>query len=449
MRRVQQQERIPALAWVVLLPDQTPRIEASGLGIDTRTPFRFGSITKTFTAIALMNAAEAKGIPLDTPLNDIVGSRFWRNRFDQTLTLRHLLTLTAGHTDLSWAAFDDNTPRPLRDSLELNQAALESLWPPGLAHGYSNATPGLSALVIETLTGQDYVSAMSDLLVSRLALRDAGFSEDAGLPGGFRADGKTPIPYWHMTFPAFGGLNMSIADLTSFLQVAIADGYREGTRIWSSGTNELLLSPSAGLAHSAGLDVGYAAGMYSRVSRGQVWHTHGGDADGYRSRYALLPSHQAGYAVVFNTDNPGILRRLESILETHIIDKLALPAPATPTEIPQVDHHDGEYYPITTRFERTAWQQCTLSRLILRTRASGIEITTGKTSNRLRHLGNNRFAAAGAPVATAVITRHTDGAVYLLGEYGNYVRVSTPDVAAPVVIPSFLPTCLKATNRTP
>ncbi len=449
---VQKKQSIPVMGWVVLLPGQAPRTEVIGTGADHTTPLRFGSITKTFTAITLLNAAEAADISIDTPLNKVAGEKVagepfvedkqWRNNFAVPLTLHHLVSLTAGHAELGSIAFNDNTPRSLADSLQRNQDALTSWWPPGLVHSYSNATSGLSSLAVEHLTGRPFAGAMSALLFEPLGLEHASLSPDPALPGGFRADGVTPIEYWHTTFPAFGALNMSMQDMTRFLRSLLAGGRSGERRVWSPATQQALLVPKMGLGHATGLEIGYAAGMYTRIAQGLVWHTHGGDADGYRSRYAVLPEHQAGYAIVINTDNPFALRKLETILERYITRALQLPSKAPLPSQSLTMQPDGEYYPVGTRFDINAWRDCNIPRLSITSSTDELTLTRGQDITRLKHLGDNHFAAANEPAVTAVITSDASGSVYFLGEYGNYVRLRTYGNELPAVIPPFLSTCI-------
>ncbi len=442
LRAVQKKQSIPVMGWVLMLPGQAPRTEISGAGTHPLTPLRFGSITKTFTAITLLGAAEVAGISIDTPLDKVVKEGRWQNRFPAPITLHHLVSLTAGHTDLGFTAFNDNTPRSLAENLQRNRDALTSWWPPGLVHGYSNATPGLSALAIEEMTGQSFADAMSTLLFEPLGLAQATLSPDPALPGGFSADGVTPIDYWHVTFPAFGALNMSMPDMTRFLQTLLQGG-RQGDRVvWSAATQAAMLRPDSGLGHASGLEIGYAAGMYSRVARGLVWHTHGGDADGYRSRYAILPAEKAGYAIAINTDNPIALRNLESILEQHIVHSVRSLTTAPLTSQPLVWKPDGEYYPVGTRFNLAAWRECAMPRVSITSSSRGLVLNRGARATRLKHVGGNRFAAERDPAVTAVITTDTAGSVYLLGEYGNYVMLKSTDQQSAAVIPTFLSSCV-------
>ncbi len=210
LEEIVKQEHIPAVAWVIKRPGEAAVISTIGSNVTEKTPFRFGSITKSFTAIALLKAAESKGLPLSTPLDQVIPAREFSNSFKEPVRLMGLVALTAGHTDIGFDAFNDNTAYPLTDALRGNRDVLASRWPPGLLHSYSNAIPGLSERVIEVLTGKSYASALKDLLFSPLDFNEATFDNVALLPGGFRADGTTAIPYWNMTFKAFGGLNLSM-----------------------------------------------------------------------------------------------------------------------------------------------------------------------------------------------------------------------------------------------
>ena len=50
-------------------------------------------------------------------------------------------------------------------------------------------------------------------------MQHAGFSPEPDLPGGFRADGVTEIPYWHMTYPAYGALNAPLTDMIELFTI--------------------------------------------------------------------------------------------------------------------------------------------------------------------------------------------------------------------------------------
>jgi CubicO group peptidase (beta-lactamase class C family) len=433
---------IPAAAWVILLPGKHPLIGTTGEHITADTPFRVGSITKTFTALTLLKAAEVKGMPLTTPVSGVLQAGEFSSPFLEAISLLDLVALTSGHTDLGFDSFNDNTARPLNEALRRNTDALTSLWPPGLLHSYSNATPGLSERAIEVITGQSYAQALQELVSAPLGLGSATLAQTPALPGGFHADGKSPIPYWNMTFKAFGGLNLSPRDMANFLEVLLQGGVRNGQPVWSAAIQQRLLNPASTLANMAGVRLGYGAGMYSRFRHGMLWHGHGGDADGYRSRYAFLPDKGAAYFVIINTDNPDALLRMENTLESHIAETIGVP-PVGPLLIgPDLPAVGGTYYPATVRFGVDDWKNCRSTPAQLRVDRSTLYVRIGERRHRLRSIGNDLLAHRNSNEPVMALVGDTAGVRWFVGELGNYVLVKARDSAPVTSVPAFLPRCL-------
>ncbi len=409
---------IPAAAVVLLRADQPPRFIFFGNDVAQDTPFRWGSITKTFTALTLMKAAEAANVPLNTPLSDVVEVVSWQNPFgNHPIRLAQLVELSAGMADLTGRAFSDNVAYSLADAMKAHRDSLVARWPPGLAHSYTNATPGLSELAVEALTGKPFEQALQELVLAPLGMAGSGLSKKNELPGGFKADGRTEIPYWNMTFKAFGALNAPIEDMARFVGCLLTDGEYESRKIWSGPLNERLRRPHTGLAARAGLEIGYAAGIYSRVRRGWVWHGHGGDADGYRSRYGVLRGEHVGYAVVINTDNPKALRRMEQLIESELVRGLAKPASVTTVKVEELDGLTGTYRTLVSRFGANPSAEVGVE-----VAKDSLVFLKGQRRVMLRPMGDNRFSRPEDPLATVAFVEE-QGEMYLVGELGSFKRI--------------------------
>ncbi len=408
----------------------TPRAAHSGkLTVRTKVwgaqpdiHLRWGSITKTITALTVLALAEDEKIDLHAPLARYVDPGHWHNPWRATHPIRvnHLLELTAGLPDLSSREFNFNSPVSLTQALAINPRHRTTRWPPGLQHVYSNMTPGLSQLLIETVAQQSFARAAEKWTFAPLGMRSAGFSPQAPLPGGFKADGKTPIPYWHMTFPAYGALNASIDDLVLLTTHLISIGRKHGSSPLFQARSSL--AGQNGLAHT------YAAGLYPRVRNGLVWHGHGGDADGYRSRMAFIPEAQLGYVVNINVDNPRLLARIEALLETHLSQNVPADKPP-PTPSPgtsSAGKFHGTYYPSGARFGLDRWQAGTLTRLHVTSMPGGtLRWQRGKQGGTLLPVTSRLYRRPADPRATVIFIEE-GGRIYLQGELGNYARIPCP-----------------------
>ena len=222
--------------------NQPALVQVWGEGVDAQTPFRWGSISKTFTALALLRLVEQGKVTLDDPASRFLPADSFHNPWaaSQPLRLLHLLELSAGFSDLSGVEFNLKKPLSLADALALNPSARTSHWPPGLQHSYTNVNPGLSAAVIERVSGRSFEDFVQGQVFAAIGMHAASFYPVPGLPGGFKADGTTRIPYWHMTFRAFGALNASLEEMSRFLTMLLNDGQLDGRTIFT------YLCPSTG-----------------------------------------------------------------------------------------------------------------------------------------------------------------------------------------------------------
>ncbi len=400
-------------------------------------PFRWGSITKTFTALAALKLAETGRLDLDAPVLPQLGagaSSWLHNPWEATtpLTTRHLLELTAGVSDLFAAEWDDNVPRRVEVALRRNPRTL--LWPPGLQHGYSNYPPGVTEQLLATLTGEPFENYLRQAVLIPLAMASATLEPAPGLPPGFAKDGKTPLPYWHMTFRGFGALNAPLEELVRLPQLLLNSGRLDGREVFSASTLAQLYAPGTTPATRAGLEVGYGAGMYGWIAHGQRFWGHGGDADGYRSRYAVLPDAARGYVLAINADRADALRRLKRYVEAELVADLEAP-PKPPVASVDLEPYLGDYYPASTRFDVAGWQAGNARGASLVEEDGTLIFERGRRRVRLLAVGEGRFRRAEDPVVTVVFFGDQEGVRYLQGELGSYVSRDR--------CPGFLPRCLR------
>ncbi len=432
---IRQHNQVPAMGLAMF--DEGRPIIVAGYGSATAdTPFRWGSITKSFTGLAGLTLTRTSEVQLQTPIRAVLGEGYYENEWasGHPVRFQDLLALSAGFADLTRAEWNDNTPLPLWQALERYQSKRRTLWPPGLQHSYSNVPPGLTAAVIERASGMTFETFLSRYLFKPLGMHDASLSPVARLPGGFRADGQTAIPYWHVTFSGFGALNASTREMSRFVTALLNNGRLSTDQALPAELVDAFFTPRATLGSAAGLEVGYGAGVYGWVRHGHLFHGHGGDADGYRSRYGLLRAHGRGYLLVINTDNPKLLGRLTRRLEAFLVDDLS----AHPVPDPAADDLGaltGIFYPASARFGHDAWRRGDAETALLQTDGGRLLFSRGARSESLIPTGDGRFRRSGDPAVTVIFRRDPAGHLFLQGELGNFVRIS------PGACPDFLQTC--------
>ncbi len=392
------------------------------------TFFRVGSITKTFTALAMLQLVNDGKVSLDTRLDEIVGEDLVSNEWATSNPIRvaHLLELTAGMSDLSWngLAHSDPTPATLAQALAFDKAALVTRWPPGTAHSYTNATAGLTSLAIERLSGQTFETFTQTRVLAAMGMNEANLLRTATIEGrlarGYKADGRTELPYWHMLFRGFGALNATPREMGRFL-----------THLLSQVRgNPRMLRAETTLAAQVGLTLGYGLGIYAAVREGWVFYTHGGDADGYRSRYALLPEQGRAYFVIITADQPATLERMRGVIEAHLVRDLdaPVPPPAIDPGTQALDRLAGTYYPTVTRFRADDWAAGGLERATVTRQGSQLYFQRGNRVQRLIAVAPALFRRPGDPEATIAFVE-SGGQLHLQGELGAWRREAPRAVA--------------------
>ncbi len=174
---------VPGVAVGVLLDGQEIYAAhgSTGLGnplpVDEKTLFSLGSVSKTFTATALMRLVAEGKVDLDAPVRRYVPElKLADERTAAQITVLNLLNHTAG---LDWNLIDDGEGDRSLAGLVAKLPQLPLIAPPGVRASYSQAGYNLAGRIIEKVTGLSFEQAMASLLLEPVGLADTvyGLSE--------------------------------------------------------------------------------------------------------------------------------------------------------------------------------------------------------------------------------------------------------------------------------
>jgi CubicO group peptidase (beta-lactamase class C family) len=304
----------------------------AGVAATADTSYPIASVTKHFTAAAVLRLADQAKLSLDDPL-----SRFFpaaRPRIG-ALTVRHLLDHTSGLTR--------GGPAPRR-------AALSVIARGGTARAqgedwdYSNYNFSLLGLVIEQASGRDYALYMHDELAVPLALTGTGYCEDgSAVPGRGRdyqsgVKAVSPTSYWtESRFFAAGGLCSTVLDLVRW-ERALEDG-----RVVSPAMLQAMRTPTR-LPVGLEVDYGYGTRLGLTGRHRKLGHTGGGQSN--KAVLARYPDDDVTIAVLLNTERrnaPVTATDLEERIE-RLFFGLAEPSPRS-ASVPEKELHRyaGQY----------------------------------------------------------------------------------------------------------
>lgn len=264
-----------------------------------QTVFRLGSITKQFTAMAIMILQERGRLRVSDPicqhLTDCPAA--W-----QPLTIRHLLTHTSGIP--SYTGFPDfprTTVLPTSAAEMVGKLKDKPLeFPPGGKFAYSNSGYYLLGLIIERASGRPYADFLQESIFTPLAMNQTGYDISSRIirnraAGYARNAGETVnAAYMDMTVPyAAGALYSTTEDLLRWDQALYAD-----TLVSQKSLDEIFTPEKGGY--------GYGWIIGTRFDRQVI--AHGGGIYGFATHIARFPADRLTAIVLSNVEGASASR---------------------------------------------------------------------------------------------------------------------------------------------
>jgi CubicO group peptidase (beta-lactamase class C family) len=309
-------QRIPGLALGIVHGDRIVHVQGFGQAdrsrrnVTPQTPFLIGSVTKSFTALAIMQLSEAGRLQLDAPVQRYLP--WWRVADPDAstqVTVRHLLYQVSGlskATGNAYATSGDTHDSALEDRVRALRDA-ELTQPVGSTWQYSNANYWTLGMIVQAASGQSYETYIQQHVFDPLQMHNSHTSGTEavqdGLPTGHR--------YWYgfpvaseMPFDrgglSSGGLSASAQDMTRYLSLYLNDG--------RSGTAALISPAGAAELQRAGVPTGldgvsYAMGWAVGPFHGIPTISHDGSGFDSHANVVLIPDRRWGVVVMENGEN--------------------------------------------------------------------------------------------------------------------------------------------------
>lgn len=264
---------------------------------------RIGSITKQFTAVAIMLLVDEGKLAVTDPINKFLPGYPMQGK---NITIEHLLTHTAGIPNYtSKPGFRDTHERDVTVQQMIDSFKNDPLeFEPGTRYAYSNSGYFLLGAVIEKLSGQPYAKFIEQRIFVPLGMKRTAY-EGHERTAGMRAIGYSksllglsPTRPISMTQPYSAGAIVSTVDDLSLWYDAIAAGKLLSPASWARVHSTYKLAD--------GNPTYYGYGWNVSTLRGLPSYAHGGNINGY-SAYALaLPREKVFVAVLTNTDSGAV-----------------------------------------------------------------------------------------------------------------------------------------------
>ncbi|MGH8882759.1 MAG: serine hydrolase domain-containing protein [Stackebrandtia sp.] len=284
---------------------------AAGQPCSPATRFQLASVSKQFTATAILLLAEANRLRLDDHLNDWIGGGpdSWRD-----ITIHQLLTHSSGLGH--WPEYPEIDLVSPMDPAAIVPAfqAKDPIQPPGKAFHYSSPGYGLLAAIVEHAGGMAYRDFLADSIFGPAGMHDSFAGDPAGRTEvALGYDGDRPRPSFELDVvgKGAGDLWSTVDDMWRWNR-AVADGL-----VLSQRSREQAFTPYVHMDID-GQDDDYGYGWQLGRHSGTTVRHHTGNNAGFRSYNAWLPEHDAAIIVLINHEERFNSEVIKTILDAAI-----------------------------------------------------------------------------------------------------------------------------------
>jgi len=319
------------------------------------TVYRVGSISKVFTATAVMQLAQADKVDIDAPLGTYVPEFSIRTRFPDApdITARNIMTHHSGlPTDYLRGMFAQSP-----ESLEMLVSRIHdeyTAFPSEYVFCYSNLAMSILGRLVEHVDGREFSRYMHEEILHPLGMNRSSFDrrdETAGLLAKSYYKGKRQDEYPLRDKPA-GSLYSSVEDMSLFVSMIFADGRAGETQLLHpSALQEMLRVQN----NDTPLDLDTKTGLnwliHEKEGMGTIVHHSGGVVSFYSYLYAV-PHHKIAAIVMTNcvegarASNEICMEALEALYELKTgttVPKNKKPVPDVSFDPERLEEYTGYY----------------------------------------------------------------------------------------------------------
>ena len=347
-------ENLPGLTAVVTDKKETKWTGSFGFSdgvqpMRVENTFSICSISKLFTAVAIMQLVEDGKINLDDPIQKVLPWFDIKNDFKDApqLTIKSILSHSSGlpresnHPYWSWPDFPFPTKQDVIDELK-NQ---EMLYPPSKYYQYSNLGLSLLGFIVEEVTQTNFDDYVNQNILIPLSMNntktymsteDYGKNLTLGYSSLNRNNEREKVNFFNADgIAAAAGFTSNVEDLAKFARWQID--------LVKSLEKNILSPETLKLMHEIHWDDkltsvtrGLGFGVYN--FDGENWVGHGGSCPGYRSQLYINTNKELAYSVMINSSGTSPTKYIDGIHE--ILSNVTL---KKGEEINRFEEFEGKY----------------------------------------------------------------------------------------------------------
>lgn len=320
------------------------------------TVYRIASITKVFTATAILQLRDAGKLQLDDPVGKHLPWFKIQNPFPESppITIRHLLTHTSGLPVESSGVNWNELKWPTRENMIRLLSEQEAVFPAGTQYKYSNLGYAILGELIAAVSGKPYAQYIEDHILTPLGMTSTYVFPEPNTPGlavGYRrrkpGAAREAVAYLNRNaeIPAVaaGNLATSVEDLAKFASLQFCDGACRSGEILTPWTlREMHRVQWMRTDWASGVGFGFES--VRRVGN-QVRVGMEGALPGYEGTLEIAPADKLAVIVLTNASDGDSGRYIDQAfaIVTPAVSQASAPPKAIPAPDPAWEKYVGTY----------------------------------------------------------------------------------------------------------
>lgn len=309
---------------------------AKKIPVTDDTVFRAGSISKSFTSIAIMTAVEQRKLSLDGTLSQLAPDVHFVNPWEKTDPVRlvNLLEHTTGWPDISTRVLaQDGKGWSVLKGVQFTSPEFTSRWAPGRYAVYNNAGPAVAGAILEKATGESFENYMNAHVLRPMGMATADFDPPPALAQriakSYAPDGSV-VPYQYIILPPAGSLNTNARELAQLVRFFLGRGTVDGKQILTPQSVDRIERSESNIATRYGFTMGYGLGNAVFPESGINFRGHNGQIDAFTAVYGYLMRCDCGYVLMANGgDGVDFATPISGLVEHYLTRGLKMAPPPT------------------------------------------------------------------------------------------------------------------------
>jgi CubicO group peptidase (beta-lactamase class C family) len=303
--------------------------------VDMNTLCSIQSMSKSFTALAVLMAVQDGLVDLDTPIKEYLPDFTVKSIYDKnperTITLRHLLSHWSGLTHEAPFGSNDDDRYDFTKHIE----SISSTWlryPVGYRYSYCNLGVDLAGYILQVRSGKPFAEYVKEKVLDAIGMNNSLYDMDAIEQARNRAIGHASgrIPPLRIPMIPAGGVYTNINDMVKYLQFHVNKGVVSGRRVLRADLMEQMHAIQFARSRQR---FGYCLGLIRCPVSDSYCIYHAGGGYGFTSIMIMLPNKKIGVVLLTNLENESAIW---SLLNT-VIESVSVKCGEAPVEGPGIE----------------------------------------------------------------------------------------------------------------